>query len=107
MLLLLTLVGEAPAAPPPDLDLSDLDQWDTSKHLFAESVGCWRIAGDAQWEEHVSDWSRSGRRRLEGTFQDGRWIRVEWSDVGTVDYDTPSGKKPGVMDAGGGGVGRG
>lgn len=68
-------LAAALAAPPADLDLEAVDQWDESASMILDGpAGCWEVVGHAEWDWNLGRFgSNRGASVFSSRLEDGVW----------------------------------
>jgi hypothetical protein len=87
------LAALAWAAPPEDVDLTDVGGWiEAGADILDGPAGCWEIVGKATW---AWEWGRFGGRRGDAMFaarvEDGEWTEIATTSLGEERTDRKTG----------------
>jgi len=80
------LVAAALAAPPPGVDLEDLDGWATAAdRLLDGPPGCWEVVGRADWNHDGGQFGFTrGSAVFAGRLEEGVWSEFHVESLGEV-----------------------
>ena len=73
------------AAPPPNVDLEDIDMWeDAAERLLDLPTGCWEWVGQASWDWRTGRYSTRGDAVFAGKTDNGLWGEVHLQPLGEL-----------------------
>lgn len=95
------LVSVSVAAPPPELDLGRVDQWETAADRFLDlPTGCWEWVGRASWtKDRGPRGATTGETVFAGRTSEGTWSAVHLEPLGETQRESGTDHMLRVYDA--------